>query len=107
MLSLLRWGATHPARVSLDGQRCVDRQHLEEEGQLAMEGVLNLCTQARRAAGDPLAQRGLGNAVVFDLGVALRMCAHPQLEEMKVSEEQVRQLFLHTPDHYMWWKTKY
>lgn len=42
-----------------------------------MEGVLDLCTQARRAAGDPLAQRGLRDAVVFDLGVALWVCAHP------------------------------
>lgn len=86
--------------MSLDGQCCVDRQHLEEEGQLAMEGVLDLCTQARRAAGDPLAQCGLGDAVVFDLGIALWVCAHPQLEEMKDSEEQVRQVFLHTYDRY-------
>lgn len=92
--------------MSLDGQCRVDRQHLEEEGQLAMEGVLDLCAQARRAAGDPLTQRGLGNAVVFDLGVALRVCAHPQLEETGDSEGRVRQAFLHTSDHYRWGVTK-
>lgn len=92
--------------MSLDGQRSVDRQHLEEEGQLAMEGVLDLGAQARGAAGDPLAQRGLGDAVVFDLGVALRVCAHPQLEETEDSEERVRQVFHHTPGHYKWGVTK-
>lgn len=61
-----------------------------------MEGVLDLCPQARGAAGDPLAQRGLGNPVVFDQGVTLRVCAHPQLEEMKDGEQQVRQAFLYT-----------
>lgn len=71
-----------------------------------MEGVLDLGAQARGAAGDPLAQRGLGDAVVFDLGVALRVRAHPQLEETEDSEERVRQVFLHTPGHYKWGLTK-
>lgn len=74
-----------------------------------MESVLDLCTQAGRAAGYPLAQRGLGDAVVFDLGVALRVCAHPQLEKKDI-EEQVRPTdghFSTNQTHYRWGKTKY
>lgn len=67
-----------------------------------MESVFDLCTQARRTASDPLAQSGLGDAVVFDLGITLWVCAHPQLEERKDSLEQVGQVLLQIPDHCCW-----
>lgn len=72
---------THSVRVGLYGQGCVDRQDLEEEGQLALEGVFDLGAQAGREVGDPLAQRGLCNPVVFNLGITFGVSTHPQLQE--------------------------
>lgn len=71
---------THSVGVGLYGQGGVDRQDLEEEGQLTLEGVFDLGAQAAGEVGDPLAQRGLCDAVVFYLGVAFWVGAHPQLE---------------------------
>lgn len=67
--------------MCLDGQSHVDRQDLEEEGQLTVERVFDFGAEASRVVGNPLAQCCLGDAVVFDLGVAFRVSAHPQLEE--------------------------
>lgn len=76
---------THPGGVGLYGQSRIDREHFEEEGQLALEGVFHLGAQAGGEVGDPLAQRGLRDPVVLDLGVAFRVGAHPQLEEKTTS----------------------
>lgn len=67
--------------MSLDGQSRVHRQDLEEEGQLAVEGVLDFGAQAGREAGDPLSQRGLAHSVVFNLSITFGVSPHPQLEE--------------------------
>ena len=72
---------THSVGVGLYGQSCVDREHFEEEGQLALEGVLNLGAQTGREVGDPLAQCGLRNPVVFNLGIAFWVGAHPELKQ--------------------------
>lgn len=67
--------------MGLYGQGRVDRQDFEEEGQLTLEGVFDLGAEAGREVGDPLAQRGLCDPVVFNLGITFRVGAHPQLEE--------------------------
>lgn len=67
--------------MCLDGQSRVDRQDLEEEGQLTVERVFDFGAEAGGVVGNPLAQCCLGDAVVFDLGVAFWVSAHPQLEE--------------------------
>lgn len=67
--------------MGLYGQGCVDREDFEEEGQLSLEGVLDLGAQAGREVGDPLAQRGLRDPVVFNLGVTFWVSPHPQLEQ--------------------------
>lgn len=67
--------------VRLDGEGSVDREHLEEEGQASLEGVLHLRSQAGGVVGDPLAQRLLGDAVIPDDGVAPGVGAHPELWE--------------------------
>lgn len=74
-------GSPYLVGVRLDGEGCVDRQHLEEEGQAALEGVLHLRPQADRVVGDPLAQGLLGDAVIPDDGIAPGMRAHPELWE--------------------------
>lgn len=73
--------STHPVGVGLYGQSCFDREDFEEEGQLTLEGVFHLGAQAGREVGDPLAQRGLRDPVVFNLGIAFWVGAHPQLEQ--------------------------
>lgn len=71
---------THSVGVSLDGQGRVDRQDLEEEGQLTLEGVLDLGSQAGGGPGDPLTQRGLAHSVVLNLSVTFGVSPHPQLQ---------------------------
>lgn len=72
---------THSVGVGLYGQSCIDREDFKEEGQLALEGVFDLGAQAGREVGDPLAQRGLRDPVVFNLGITFWVGTHPQLEE--------------------------
>lgn len=72
---------THSVGVGLYRQSCIDREHFKEEGQLSLEGVFDLGAQAGREVGDPLAQRGLCNPVVFNLCITFWVSAHPQLEE--------------------------
>lgn len=72
---------THSVGVGLYGQSCIDREHFKEEGQLSLEGVFDLGAQAGGEVGDPLAQRGLCNPVVFDLRITFWVSTHPQLEE--------------------------
>lgn len=72
---------THSVRVRLDGQSRVHGQHFKQERQAALKCVFDLGTQAGGEAGDPLSQRGLSHAVVFDLSVTFGVSAHPQLEE--------------------------
>lgn len=76
---------TYPVGVSLYGQGGVDGEDFEEERQLALKGVLDLGAQARWEVGDPLTQGGLRDPIVFDLGVALGVGAHPQLEEAEMT----------------------
>lgn len=71
----------HLVGVGLYRQSCVDREDFEEKRQLTLEGVLHLGAQAGWVVGDPLAQGGLCDPVVFDLGVAFRVGTHPQLEQ--------------------------
>ena len=70
--------------MGLYGQSRIDRQDFEEEGQLTLECVFHLGAQAGGEVGDPLAQRGLRDPVVFDLGIAFWVGTHPQLEETTV-----------------------
>lgn len=72
---------THSVGVGLYGQGCIDREDFEEEGQLTLEGVFDLGAQASREVGDPLAQCGLCDPVVFNLGIPFWVGTHPQLEE--------------------------
>lgn len=74
--------------MSLDGQSRVHRQDLEEEGQLALEGVLDLGAQAGGEAGDPLSQRGLAHSVVFNLSITFGVSPHPQLEETQTGRQR-------------------
>ena len=71
--------------MGLYGQCCVDRKDFEEEGQLALEGVFDFGAQAGREVGDPLAQSGLCDPVVFNLGITFWVGTHPQLEEIAFS----------------------
>ena len=72
---------THPVGVGLYGQRCVDREDFQEEGQLTLKGVFDLGAQTGGEVGDPLAQCGLCDPVVFNLSITFRVGTHPQLEE--------------------------
>lgn len=72
---------THPVGVGLYGQSGIDREDFEEEGQLTLESVFDLGAQAGREVGDPLAQCGLRDPVVFNLGITFWVGTHPQLEE--------------------------
>lgn len=71
---------THPVGMGLYGQSCIDREDFEEERQLTLEGVFHLGAQAGWEVGDPLAQGGLCDPVIFDLGIAFWMGTHPQLK---------------------------
>ena len=75
---------THLVGMGLYGQSCVDREHFEKERQLALEGVFHLGAQAAGVVGDPLAQGGLCDPVVFNLGITFRVGTHPQLEQTAV-----------------------
>ena len=70
----------YPVGMGLNRQGCVDRQHFEEEGQLASEGVFDFGSQAAWALSNPLAQGGLACTVVLDLRIGFRVGPHPQLE---------------------------
>lgn len=71
----------HLVGVGLYGQSRIDRKDFEKERQLTLKGVLHLGTQAGWVVGDPLAQGGLWDPVVFNLGIAFRVGTHPQLEK--------------------------
>lgn len=74
--------------VSLDGQGCVDRQHFEQEGKLALEYIFDLGAQAPRVVCDPLAQGPLGNAIIQNHCVAFGMSSHPELEGKEEKEKR-------------------
>lgn len=67
--------------MGLYGQSRVDGKDFEEERELTLKGVLHLGAQTGWVVGDPLAQGGLCNPVVFNLGIAFRVGTHPQLEQ--------------------------
>lgn len=90
--------------MGLYRQSCIDGEDFEEEGQLTLEGVFNLGAQAGREVGDPLAQRGLCNSVVFNLGITLWVGTHPQLKHTTLlSGEHMG--FIHQ-FHKMWVKPR-
>lgn len=72
--------SSHLVGVGLNRQGRVDRQHLEQEGKLALEGVFDFGSQAAWEVSNPLAQGGLAYPVVLDLSIGFRVGAHPQLD---------------------------
>lgn len=87
---------THSVGVGLYGQSCINREDLEEEGQLTLECIFDLGTQAGREISDPLAQGGLCDPVVFNLGITFWVGTHPQLEETLVLFQMDKHRFVFT-----------